>query len=137
MRQAVPVPPPYDAFNFLNLLGIEIDDGDEEGDLVARLTVHHDLIAGTGFLWAPVVITMADALCAFGVNRHWPDGATSFTTVDCSANFVSSAKEGQRVLAAATPLHTGRTTQVWDARVTNETTGRLMVSYRCTQLLLY
>ena len=138
MRQAVPVPPPYDAFNFLNMLGVQVvppEDGGE--DLVARLTVHHDLIAGTGFLWAPVVITMADALCAFGVNRHWPEGATSFTTVDCSANFVSSAKEDQRVLAAATPLHTGRTTQVWDARVTNETTGRLMVSYRCTQLLLY
>jgi len=41
------------------------------------------------------------------------------------------------VLATAAPLHTGRTTQVWDARVTNETTGRLMASYRCTQLLLY
>jgi uncharacterized protein (TIGR00369 family) len=138
MRQAVPVPPPYDAFNFLNLLGVQIvpvEDGGE--DLVARLTVHHDLIAGTGFLWAPVVITMADALCALGMNRHWPEGATSFTTVDCSANFVSSAKEGEAVLGTAAPLHTGRTTQVWDARVTNETTGRLMASYRCTQLLLY
>ena len=132
------VPPPYDVFNFLNLLGVEVTPPDDlESDLVARLTVRHDLIAGTGFLWAPVVITMADALCAFGVNRHWPDGATSFTTVDCSANFISSATEGEQVRATAAPLHTGRTTQVWDARVSNETTGRLMASYRCTQLLLY
>ena len=75
MRQAVPVPPPYDVFNFLHLLGIEIPhDGDDEGP-IARLTVTHDLIAGTGFLWAPVVITLADALCAFGVNHHWPAGS--------------------------------------------------------------
>ena len=137
------MPPPYDVFNFLNLLGVEISPGlsqaggDPGEDLVAYLTVRHELIAGTGFLWAPVVITMADALCAFGVNRHWPEGAKSFTTVDCSANFISSAKEGERVAATATPLHTGRTTQIWDARVTNETSGRLMASYRCTQLLLY
>ncbi len=135
--QAVAVPPPYDVYNFLNLLGIEISSPDSGGDPIARLTVTHDLIAGTGFLWAPVVITLADALCAFGVNHHWPEGAKSFTTVDCSANFISSAREGELVIATASPLHTGRTTQVWDAMVTNETTERLMASYRCTQLILY
>jgi uncharacterized protein (TIGR00369 family) len=132
-----PVPPPYDVYNFLNLLGIEISVPDSGRDPVARLTVTHDLIAGTGFLWAPVVLTLADALCAFGVNHHWPAGAKTFTTVDCSANFISSAEEGHRVMATASPLHTGRTTQVWDATVTNETTERLMASYRCTQLILY
>ncbi len=137
MRQAVPVPPPYDVFNFLNLLGIEIPEVGAGEDPVARLTVTHPLIAGTGFLWAPVVLTLADALCAFGVNHHWPEGARSFTTVDCSANFVSSAREGDRVIATASPLHTGRTTQVWDATVTNETTERLMAAYHCTQLILY
>ena len=96
MGQAGVVPPPYDVFNFLNLLGITIPDADTRRDPVARLTVRHELIAGTGFLWAPVVITLADALCAFGVNHHWPEGATSFTTVDCSANFISSARRGIR-----------------------------------------
>lgn len=137
LRHAVTVPAPYDALNFLNLLGIEIAPLDPEADLIARLTVRHDLIAGTGYLWAPVVITLADALCAFGVNRHWPDEAKSFTTVDCSASFISSAREGDAVVATASPLHAGRTTQVWDAAVTNETTDRLMTSYRCTQLILY
>ena len=137
MGQAGPVPPPYDAFNYLNLLGIEIPEAGKDADPVARLTVTHPLIAGTGFLWAPVVLTLADALCAFGVSHHWPEDATGFATVDCSANFVSSAREGERIMATAAPLHTGRTTQVWDATVTNETTERLMASYRCTQLILY
>jgi uncharacterized protein (TIGR00369 family) len=129
------VPPPYDVFNFLRLLGIEIvGEGDHTS---ARLTVRHDLIAGTGYLWAPVVITVADALCAFGVSRHWPEGAASFTTVEAKANFLASAKEGEVVAGTATPLHLGATTQVWDAEVRNETTGRKMAAYRCTQLILY
>jgi 1,4-dihydroxy-2-naphthoyl-CoA hydrolase len=84
-----------------------------------------------------VVITIADALCAFGMNHHWPEGARSFTTMQCTSNFISSAKEGEAVIGQATPLHLGRTTQVWDAIVTNETTERQMVAYRCTQLILY
>ncbi len=39
--------------------------------------------------------------------------------------------------ATASPLHLGRSTQVWDATVMNDTTERLMASYRCTQLILY
>jgi 1,4-dihydroxy-2-naphthoyl-CoA hydrolase len=129
------MPAPYDAYNFLQLLGIEISG--EGPDAVGRLTVTHPLIAGTGFLWAPVVIAVADALCAFGVSHHWPEGALSFTTVQSTSNFISSAKEGEAVIGQATPLHLGRTTQVWDAIVTNETTERQMVAYRCTQLILY
>jgi uncharacterized protein (TIGR00369 family) len=129
------VPAPYDASLFLKMLGIEIPMDQENP--VARLRVTHPLIAGTGYLWAPVVITMADALCAFGTRFHWPDGAKTFTTVECKSNFFSSAKEDETVIATAEPLHTGRTTQVWDSTVRNETTGRLMASYRCTQLILY
>ncbi|HEY1828589.1 MAG TPA: PaaI family thioesterase [Acidimicrobiales bacterium] len=129
------MPEPYDALNFLRLLGIEVDGPDEPP--LARLRVRHDLIAGTGYLWAPVVIAMGDALCAFGVSRHWPEGARSFTTVECKSNFFSSAKEGEMVVAVAEPLHLGRSTQVWDATVRNESTERLMASYRCTQMILY
>ena len=129
------MPPPYDVNNFLRLLGIEIDDDPDQ--LAGRFIVRHDLIAGTGFLWAPVVIGLADALCAFGVSRHWPDGASSFTTVESKANFLSSAREGEEVRAIASPLHLGSTTQVWDATVTNHSTGRTMGAYRCTQLILY
>jgi 1,4-dihydroxy-2-naphthoyl-CoA hydrolase len=129
------VPPPYDVHNFLHLLGIEIAGEGEQ--TTARLTVRHDLIAGTGYLWAPVVVGIADALCAFGVSRHWPNGAISFTTVEAKANFLSSAREGEVVVGVASPLHVGSTTQVWDATVRNQTTGKTMAAYRCTQLILY
>ena len=130
------MPAPYDVFAFLNLLGIEILDQDSD-EAAARLVVRHDLIAGTGYLWAPVVITLADALCAFGVGRNRPEDSVSFTTVEAKANFLGSAREGEVVTGRARPLHLGRTTQVWDATVANETTGRAMAAYRCTQLILY
>lgn len=129
------MPAPYDVHNLLNLLGIQIDESAEE--LAGSFTVTHDLIAGTGYLWAPVVVTLADALCAFGVSRHWPPGAASFTTVESKANFLGSAREGEVVRGVASPVHLGSTTQVWDAAVTNTSTGKNMAVYRCTQLILY
>jgi uncharacterized protein (TIGR00369 family) len=130
------MPPPYDIHNFLNLLGITLDE-DDDRPLSGRFTVTHPLIAGTGYLWAPVVIALADALCAVGVSRNWPENAASFTTVESKANFLSSAREAEVVTGLATPMHVGATTQVWDATVTNESTGRTMAAYRCTQLILY
>jgi uncharacterized protein (TIGR00369 family) len=100
-----------------------------------RLTVTEPLIAGTGFVFAPVVIGMADFLCAAAIGPHLPDGA-SFTTLEVKTNFVSSAREGDVVTGEAHPVHLGRTTQVWDATVTNATTGRLMALFRNTQLVL-
>jgi len=136
IRQTLSIaPPPYDVHNLLNLLGIEVDEEAEQP--TGRLTVVHSLIAGTGYLWAPVVVALADALCAFGVSRHWPADATSFTTVEAKTNFLASAREGELVRGLATPLHVGRTTQVWDATITNESSGRTMAVYRCTQLILY
>ncbi len=129
------MPAPYDATLFLDLLGIEVPLNEPNAE--ARLTVTHPLIAGTGYLWAPVVMAMADALCAFGVSHHWPEGAASFTTLECKSNFFSSAQEGEIVLGRAEPIHLGRTTQVWDATITNATTHRTMASYRCTQLIIY
>ena len=49
----------------------------------------------------------------------------------------SVVREDEVVRGVATPLHVGGTTQVWDAEITNDTTGRLMAAYRCTQLILY
>jgi uncharacterized protein (TIGR00369 family) len=43
---------------------------------------------------------------------------------------------GQRVVGVATPVHLGRRTQVWDVVVTNETSGKTMALFRCTQLVI-
>ena len=41
------------------------------------------------------------------------------------------------VRCRATPAHLGRTTQVWDAVVTNEADGKTIALFRCTQMVLW
>ena len=105
-------------------------------DLVlGHIDVSENLIAGTGYLFAPTVVTLADTCAAIGCGTAVPEGA-SFTTIELKSNFLSSARVGERVSCRCTPAHLGRQTQVWDAVVTNETTGRTMALFRCTQMVL-
>jgi 1,4-dihydroxy-2-naphthoyl-CoA hydrolase len=105
-------------------------------DLVlGHIDVTENLIAGTGFLFAPAVVALADGCAAIGCGNNVPEGA-SFTTIELKTNFMSSARVGERVTCRCTPVHVGRQTHVWDAEVTNETTGRLMALFRCTQMVL-
>src|SRR4051794_22715343 len=107
-----------------------------ERDLViGHLEVTTPLIAGTGFLFAPAVIALADTCAAVGCGAHLVEGE-SFTTVELKSNFLSSARVGERVVCRCTPAHIGRQTHVWDAEVSNETTGRKMALFRCTQMIL-
>ena len=36
-----------------------------------------------------------------------------------------------------TPVHVGRTTQVWDAIARDEATDKMLATFRCTQLVLW
>ena len=103
--------------------------------VVGHIDVTASLIAGTGFLFAPAVVTLADTYAAIGSGSNIPEGA-SFTTVELKANFLSSARVGERVVCRCEPAHLGRQTQVWDAVVTNESTGKRMALFRCTQMVL-
>jgi uncharacterized protein (TIGR00369 family) len=105
-------------------------------DLVTgHIDVTENLIAGTGFLFAPAVVALADACAAIGCGNNIPAGA-SFTTIELKTNFLSSARVGERVVCRCTPSHLGRQTHVWDAEVTNDSTGRAMALFRCTQMVL-
>jgi 1,4-dihydroxy-2-naphthoyl-CoA hydrolase len=107
-----------------------------EGRVAGRFEVRPDLVAHTGYLLAGAVLSVAEILCAYGVSTAWPEGASGFTTVEVKCNFTGTLRDGAAVCVAQL-LHGGRTTQVWDATVTDEATGRLMAIFRCTQIILY
>jgi len=115
-------------------LGCVFDHSDDE-QVIGHIDVTPNLIAGTGFLFAPAVISLADTCAAIGCGNNIAQGS-SFTTIELKANFLSSARVGERVTCRCTPAHLGRQTHVWDAQVTNETTGRTMALFRCTQMVL-
>ena len=107
----------------------------EADEVVGRLPVTAPLVAGTGYLWAPVVITLADWLCAAGMGPNLPEGA-GFTTIELKANFLGTVREGGAIRGRAVPVHRGRTTQVWDVVVQEEANGRTIALFRCTQMVL-
>ena len=95
---------------------------------------HH--LAPNGFLHAASVIALADSACGYGCIISRPEGATNFTTIELKANFLGTAREGG-VGVEASLVHGGRTTQVWDALVRDEASGKTIALFRCTQMLLY
>ncbi len=118
------------------MVGVEVLTCEPE-EVTGRLDVTDALVAGTGYLWAPVVVTLADWLCACGTGPNLPPAATSFTTIEFKSNFLGSVQAGGAIRGRARPAHIGRTTQVWDVDVTNEATGKTIALFRCTQLVIY
>lgn len=117
------------------LIGVEIT-GLETGRLTSRLALHPELLAPNGYLHAAAVIALADTSCGYGTAAHLPEGAHNFTTLELKSNFLGTAREGG-IACVATQQHAGRTTQIWDAAVTNEATGKVIALFRCTQIILY
>ena len=108
----------------------------EKSALCAELELKDFHMAPNGFLHAGSVVTLADTTCGYGCFANLPDGATGFTTIELKCNHLGTAREGT-IVSRATPVHLGKTTQVWDAVVTHKETGRTIALFRCTQLLLY
>ena len=108
----------------------------EPGRLTSRLVLRPELLAPNGYLHAAVIIALADTACGYGTFTDLPDGANNFTTIELKSNFLGTARQGV-IACTATRVHSGRTTQVWDAEVTDETSGKTIALFRCTQLILY
>ena len=105
-------------------------------NLSGRLPLRVDHMASNGYLHAGALITFADTICGFGCITFLPEGALNFTTVELKSNFLGTAHEGI-LLCDGVMQHGGRTTQVWDATVRSEATGKTLALFRCTQMILY
>ena len=82
------------------------------------------------------MVGLADTACGFGCRLVLPEGATGFTTIELKSNFLRTVTDGT-LTCDARLVHGGRTTQVWDATVTAEDTGKTLALFRCTQAVLW
>jgi 1,4-dihydroxy-2-naphthoyl-CoA hydrolase len=115
------------------LLGFDIVSATTQSiDAGFDIKRHH--LAPNGYLHAASLIMLADTSCGYGCMINLPEGANSFTTIELKSNFLGTAREG-RVDCIATPVHLGRTTQVWDATVS--AAGKTIALFRCTQMVLW
>ncbi len=116
-------------------LGVVFTQGSKE-EMRAQIAVRSQVMAPNGFLHAGTIVTLADTCCGYGCVANLPDGATGFTTVELKSNHLGTTRDGT-IECVATPVHLGRTTQVWDAKVTHRESGKVLALFRCTQMILY
>lgn len=116
-------------------LGLEWEEA-RSGFIRGRFDVKPHHMAANGFLHAASIIALADSACGYGCVLSKPDEAAGFTTIELKSNFLGTARDGA-VSCVAQLTHGGRTTQVWDAIVSDERTAKTIALFRCTQMLLY
>lgn len=116
-------------------LGIEMIEL-APNSLRSRMPVKKLHVAPNDFLHAASIVALADTTCGYATIAHLPEGAESFTTIELKSNHLGTVREGG-IACVATAQHLGRTTQVWDAVVTDEASGRKLALFRCTQMILW
>ncbi|MFO1327984.1 MAG: PaaI family thioesterase [Rubrivivax sp.] len=115
------------------LMGVRLIECTPER-VVAEMTVRPDLCTAGGILHGGAYMAFADTLGALGTVMNLPQGKRT-TTTDSSTKFLGSARSGTVVRGESTPLHRGRTTNVWQTSVFNAD-GRLCAVVSQTQLIL-
>jgi uncharacterized protein (TIGR00369 family) len=117
-------------------LGLEWDEV-ANGRASGRFTVRRGHMAPNGYMHAASVVALVDSACGYACVCSLPDGSSGFTTIEIKTNYLGSAKEGEVVACEARLIHGGRMTQVWDAEAVNETTGKTIAVFRCTEMVLW
>lgn len=113
----------------MEALGIEFKT--LEKDLVVMtMPVDERTHQPAGFLHGGASVLLAETAASIGGFLNVDQEKQAVFGMEINANHVKSKREGV-VTATATPLHIGRTTMVWDIKITDEN-GDLICISRCT-----
>ena len=102
--------------------------------VTAEMIVREELCNRAGILHGGALMAFADTLGACATGLNLPEGAGT-TTLESKTNFLTGAPSGTKLIAECLPLHRGRSTMVWQTRITSEE-GRLIAVVTQTQLVL-
>lgn len=118
---------------FPGLLGLRITQAGPDS-VRAEMTVRKELCTVPDVLHGGALMSLADTLGAVATFLNLPAGAGT-TTLESKTNFLRAAPIGSTVLAECTPVHKGKTTMVWQTRLTAED-GALIALVTQTQMVL-
>ncbi len=121
------------AGRFPELLGLRLTEAGPDA-VRAELTVRRELCTVPDVMHGGALMSIADTLGAVGTVLNLPAGAGT-TTIESKTNFFRAAPLGSTVRAECTPLHRGKSTMVWQTRITSED-GQLIALVTQTQMVL-
>jgi uncharacterized protein (TIGR00369 family) len=118
---------------FAKLVGITLTHVSLER-ITAELPVRDELTNGRGILHGGAIMALADNLGGHATVVNLKPGFAT-TTIESKTNFFAALAAGDTAHAECTPLHRGRTTMVWQTRITRND-GRLAAVVTQTQLVI-
>jgi 1,4-dihydroxy-2-naphthoyl-CoA hydrolase len=118
---------------FAELMGMKITHLSRD-KVVAELFVRDELENRMGVLHGGAVMAFADNLGGTATMANLPEGART-STIESKTNFFAPISIGDTARAECTPLHRGRSTMVWQTRITRND-GRLCAIVTQTQIVI-
>ena len=124
---------PLEPLPFSKLMGIDVVS--VTPDLViGELKVREDLCTRPNVLHGGATMAFADTIGAVATVANLKEGEST-TTIESKTNFFAGIPAGDVAKAECTPLHRGRTTTVWQTRITRGD-GKLAAVVTQTQLMM-
>ena len=118
---------------FAEFLGIKITHVSPER-VTAELQARDELNNRFGILHGGAIMALADNLGGTATTANLKPGQST-ATIESKTNFFAAVPIGDVAYAECTPLHRGRTTMVWQTRITRGD-GRLCAIVTQTQMVL-
>jgi 1,4-dihydroxy-2-naphthoyl-CoA hydrolase len=118
---------------FAELMGMKVTQVSRD-KFVAELFVRDELENRMGVLHGGAIMGFADNLGGTATMANLPPGART-ATIESKTNFFAPIPIGDTAYAECTPLHRGRTTMVWQTRITRND-GRLCAIVTQTQIVI-
>lgn len=117
----------------METLSIEyVEIGEEH--LIARMPVNSRVYQPDGVLHGGAMVALAESVGSAAAIVFLDPSKLTIRGIEISANHVKSVKSGY-VYATAKPIHLGKTTQVWDIKITDED-KRLISAVKLTTIAL-
>ena len=112
-----------------NVLDIKLVSA-EKDKVVATMPIGPNHRQQVGYLHGGVSVVLAESVASLGTVLNIDASRQMAFGLEINANHVRPKRDGQ-LTAIATPMHRGRTTHVWDIRISDENNKLVCIS-RCT-----
>ncbi|MTH55517.1 hotdog fold thioesterase [Bacillus mangrovi] len=117
----------------MEALGIQIKEVSDEG-VTATMPVDGRTRQPFGILHGGASVALAETAASIGAYHFIDQDNEICVGLEINANHLKAKKDGM-VTARAVPFHRGRTTMVWDIRITDEEEQLICIS-RCTMAVV-
>jgi 1,4-dihydroxy-2-naphthoyl-CoA hydrolase len=120
---------PSSGETLVQTLGIDILEATKDR-VVARMPVQARVHQPFGLLHGGASVALAETVASIGAFLNAAENGMNAVGLEINANHLRGKRDGV-VTAVAVPLHKGRSTHVWEIRISDETDQLVCIS-RCT-----